>query len=237
MKLLLHNRYEYNSNSIYSIANRRGIKTDRINRNNVSSIDMINADVRYYGNTLDVDIFGDLLPINFLEVDVNILPIAPFTNRKIEIKRYSDLIGIKNKFIKPVGSKWFEAKVYAEWDTSVMNCSLQDDLVYVQDIVDFVNEVRCFCLDGNILTASVYKFSREFCPMSYEEDVRNPILGDMVKELALLYPRGVVLDFGYTSDGKWCFIEPNEAWASGLYACDASKCLDVILASQTSKSN
>lgn len=56
-----------------------------------------------------------------------------------------------------------------------------------------------------------------------------------LKELALLYPRGVVLDFGYTSDGKWCFIEPNEAWASGLYACDASKCLDVILASQTRK--
>lgn len=34
-----------------------------------------------------------------------------------------------------------------------------------------------------------------------------------------------------------CTRRPNEAWASGLYACDASKCLDVILASQTSKSN
>ncbi len=68
-----------------------------------------------------------------------------------------------------------------------------------------------------------------------DEVDRPPVLDEMVAELAPSYPRGIVLDFAYTSKHEWCFLEPNEAWASGLYGCDPELCIDVIEASQVPK--
>lgn len=241
MILLLHNRYEYNANAIYRTALGRKWHVRRVDfPHNIASVlaEIKNSDelckhtVRYYGNTWDISNANIKLPMEFLPVSIYELPNIPQTGRHICLSKLYELPEFVNKFVKPAQNKWFPAKIYASSSEIPTDCSLCTDDVYIQDVVDIVNEVRCFCLDGKILTASLYKVSRAFCPIPYESDVRDQVIDKMVEEIAPHYPAGVVLDFGYTSDGKWIFIEPNEAWASGIYTCDPSKCLDVIIESQ-----
>lgn len=190
----------------------------------------------YYGDILHGRIISEKTSIRFHPIDLKVLTETKLAKRKIELIKAGLLSVIeKDTFIKPAQEKWFTAKVYHpnEWPNRLQGgATLISDLIYAQEPVDMINEVRCFCLNGKILTASYYKLNHEYCPLGMDDVDRPEILDKMVEELAPFYPPGVVLDFAYTSKKEWCFIEPNEAWASGLYGCDPKKCLEVIEASQ-----
>lgn len=234
--LLLHLRADPNTSDIWRSAIRNGWTTERVDMTGRISIPPGTPKVRYYGNTLHGEIIQGHLPLRFLDLDLEALAKTPLTKRSVQLMRAGELGDItKASFIKPAQQKWFPAKVYQPGESpkrSQGGAGLPSDLIYVQEPIDMFNEVRCFCLDGKILTASYYRVGHEYCPLGIDDVDRPKILDEMVTELAPLYPRGVVLDFAYTSTHEWCFLEPNEAWASGLYGCDPDKCLEAIEASQ-----
>jgi hypothetical protein len=233
-RLLLHFRADCNTNDIWRAAIRSGWSTERIHDVIPPSVFEGASKVRYYGNTLHASRIADTLPFTFTPLDLTVLTKTPLTKRRVEMIRLDSLTVIdKPTFIKPAQEKWFPARVYQPGELPAPEGgTLPSDLIYVQDPIDMINEVRCFCLDGKILTASYYRIGHEYCPVGIDEVDRPKVLDEMVAELAPMYPRGVVLDFAYTSGRKWAFIEPNEAWASGVYGCDPERYLEVIEASQ-----
>ena len=137
-------------------------------------------------------------------------------------------------FIKPACQKYFEAKVYGK-DDIVFNESCQPtDWIYVQGVLDPIDEVRCFILGGKILTASYYRKNKIFEPEYFANEDIPDVLHKMTKDICELANTqyGIVLDFVKLPDGTWVFLEVNEAWASGLYDCDPNECLKVIVESQ-----
>lgn len=234
--LLLHIRADVNTNDIWRAAIQSGWTTERIDMAGRVSIPDGTPKVRYYGNTLHAEMIANKLPLTFLPLDLKILAGTPLARREVKLMSANELGELTTaRFIKPAQNKWFPYKVYQPGERpgrKLGSSVLESDLIYVQEPVDMINEVRCFCLDGKILTASYYRISHDYCPVGIDEVDRPAILDEMAAELAPHYPRGVVLDFAYTDKHEWLFLEPNEAWASGLYGCDPVKCLDVIDASQ-----
>lgn len=243
--LLLHIRADVNTNDIWRAAIRAGWTTERIDMAGRINVPPGTPKVRYYGNTLHAAQIADKLPFHFLPLDLKVLAATPLAKRSIWLCKLSELATLRKSlngytalFIKPAQEKWFPARVYESHEQVVSSeegsGSLPDDLVYVQSVTTFVNEIRCFCLNGEILTSSYYRIGAEYAPLNCDE-FRPGVIDSMVKELAPFYPPGVVLDFGYTDKGQYSFIEPNESFASGIYGCDPERCLDVIEASQVDK--
>ncbi len=54
---------------------------------------------------------------------------------------------------------------------------------------------------------------------------------NFMSEYYTTLPNAVVLDFGIIKNKGWALIEANPAWCSGLYACDPTKALEVIIKS------
>lgn len=239
--LLLHIRADVNTNDIWKAAISTGWATERVDMAGRVTIPPGTPKVRYYGNTLHAEMLGARLPVTFLPLDLTVLAQTKLTKREVRLMRAEELDSALSefawtaRFIKPAQNKWFPAKVYAAGESpkrSQGGAGLPSDFIYVQEPVDMINEVRCFCLDGRIHTASYYRLGHEYCPLGIDDVDRPEVLDQMVAELAPLYPRGVVLDFAYTDKHEWAFLEPNEAWSSGLYGCNPERCLEVIEASQ-----
>jgi hypothetical protein len=203
--------------------------------------------IRYYGNTLHAAQIKDQLPFKFLEVPACLSDprLGWITRRKIQLMTYAELKQPieKDCFIKPVHEKWFEAKVYRAGESIAANGCLPTDEIYVQEIVKFVDEVRCFVLGNEILTSSLYRIgsvawdatNEKAEDINFDTRIRDTCIPQYVKWIREYYPylpKGVVLDFGLTENGDWSFVEPNESYASGLYYCSPEKCLEVIMASQ-----
>jgi hypothetical protein len=244
--LLLHNRHTADDSDIWRVAIRNGWETTRTNalqiKQHMEGYDFI----RYYGNTLHGALIKDKLPFKFLEINPNHLANLEFyTKRKIRLMSYKDFAGFSvDKFIKPVREKWFEAKVYKAGE-KIEGSSLEGDEIYVSNVVNFIHEVRCFVLNGEVLTSSLYRINKiaydltELPPeeINFDKKIEYTPIKQYVKQICnkVNLPNGVVIDFGMLPNGEWALIEFNEAWASGLYYCDPLKCLDAIVESQVDK--
>lgn len=242
--MLLHNRFTANDNDIWAVAVKRGYNTYRTNplqvKEHIEGYDFI----RYYGNTLHKQQIEHLIPIKFHEVDYSILSkLNHYTKRNIQYIDYKDLAQpIERKcFIKPARDKWFECRVFEKGET-IFGSPLPNDKIYVSDVVNFTDEVRCFVLNGEVLTSSLYRINKvaydiadlDFEKINFDLKINDTPIPRYVKEICGKFNinYGIVMDFGLLDNGEWAFIEFNEAWASGLYCCDYEKCFDVIVSSQ-----
>lgn len=243
--LILHERHTPDDADIWRVAVRRKWVTERVNRYSVAARLSGHSVVRYYGNVLHLSMIADQLPITFHDIDPAVLATVPWaTHRDIALMRFGELPQpmTGRAFVKPVHVKWFEAKVYNPGDT-VTGAPEIDDLIYVQSVTEFIDEVRCFCLDGVILTASLYRINRVVWDQSgideslinYDDRIASTPIPGYVADLysRAKLPRALVIDFGRHLDGSWSLIEFNEPWASGLYFCDPERCFDCIVESQT----
>lgn len=238
--LLMHNRYDPDSQDIWRVAIQSGWKTQRTDFLRVEEhIKESGCDhVRYYGNTLHAGMIKNKVPFTFLELNEKegwLTRLPELTKRSISMIRYTTLLQpfIEDIFVKPVGDKWFEGKVYRAGE-SIVGGICDDDPIYVSNIINMQDEVRCFVLDDIVLTASYYRIDKIFNPQTASQDMIDNLFTPLVRQVRARtsLPRGVVLDFARIQKDEWCFIEANEAYASGLYLCDPLKCFEVIQASQ-----
>lgn len=238
--LLLHKRYTSDDGDIWREAISRGWRTARvgihpvdIERNLLPRPDL----VRYYGNTLHYDAAKDHFPIIAAEIPAaNLASMPDLTKRRIELITVADVKQpiTHSQFLKCPYTKWITARVYQPGEC--LENIMQTDQLYRQEIISFDYEIRCFVIEGRIVTASYYRnHDKNFEPKELF-DIPNE-----VREIAaeafrrFIWPKGVVFDFCRLTDGSWAFLEANECWASGLYYCDPSGCFDTIIESQSSR--
>lgn len=240
--MLLSHRYDVDTQDIWREAVRRNWRIERIGSARIDIERKLNPRpdrVRYYGNTLLVDEAEKHLPIQFSKIDPrNLIELTEFTQRRIRLIPFRDLtrpIG-ERVFVKCPYTKWIESRVYEKGETLDGFSIKPDDWIYVQEPIEIIDEIRCFVLKGEILTASFYRVNREFAPKLVDDMGLWRSLQNLAQKIfaAKAWPDGIVFDFGLTKDKRIVFIEINEAWASGLYHCVPSACFDVIVASQKS---
>lgn len=135
-------------------------------------------------------------------------------------------------FIKPPNDKSFPAQVYvgADLPTGYDEASP----VLVAEIVRWEKEFRCFILDRELMTISVYlrhgRLQREsnFAASCEELQEAEQFLSTVLTDDRVPLPRAAVLDVGFIADRGWAVVEQNAAWGSGIYGCDPIQVLEVL---------
>lgn len=139
----------------------------------------------------------------------------------------------ERKFIKPADDKCFDAKVYNVGEFKPHELISKDYPVLVSDVVNFDLEYRCFVDGTRVRTWSNY---------IYHEHVADPKFWDAIPVNTEWLPDDFVqfimdddietvpsvIDVGRIPGKGWAIIETNQAWASGLYGCDAGLALQVM---------
>jgi hypothetical protein len=141
-------------------------------------------------------------------------------------------------FIKHSVSKAFPAAVYNSRTLAEATAKiLPKALVHVGEPVAWTVEYRCFVSERVVMTISPYRRHGEI-----SEDHAN-LLGAPQAEIATAKhfaesvlgssavdcPPAFVLDVGIIDGRGWAVVEFNEAWASGIYACDPRCVLETLL--------
>lgn len=193
------------------------------------------ADVFYYGNTLHYDRVLEAgvklraRPLNPMWVnrDYGVLGRGVRAMSRAEFQRLPE----HQFFVKCVHTKWFKPQICTP-STLNPGSSKPEDILHVQEVVKFLDEVRCWVVDGRIKTWSYYRKNER--PWRYGGGSSDPHYdwAMLVAKVAHALPRATVIDVGLVGD-RWFVIEANEPWASGIYDCDPDECLKVIIADQS----
>jgi hypothetical protein len=132
-------------------------------------------------------------------------------------------------FAKPVDEKTFPAGVFD--DARLLPTYLDpNERILIASPVIFQSEYRVFLLDGKALTASRYATFGDL-DVGLDDDIGQAmVVAEEAARGSEGLPPGVVIDVGLLPRG-WAVVEANQAWGSGLYACDATLALQAIAAS------
>lgn len=193
--------------------------------------------IAVYGEDIFAEIVSEQCNIQLLKPKDHWLSTVSedFTLRKIQYGKLKEFIYLKNTFIKCSDFKSFKAGVYENINDIKGFDSLDlESMVFISEVVDWELEVRCFVLNGKIETYSTYWRNGEFDTngLSATEEIGMfTFFENFIKENHSTLPKAVVVDFGIIRDKGWALIEANPAWCSGLYACNPSKALEVIVKS------
>jgi hypothetical protein len=161
-----------------------------------------------------------------------------YTRRFIETCLYKDLM-VPNapKFIKCSDTKWFYPGIFYE-KMPVAEGISDDEMLLVQEPVDFLYEFRYFILDNEIRTGCQYKRmgvasstpSGSWITDPWLEKDARDFLNEFLKKQEV--PKAVVIDVGMVKDRGLAIIEANPAYASGIYSCNPRQVLEVVERSQ-----
>lgn len=184
-------------------------------------------------------LFGPTLAEQFglrlLEPAIDWLPRLPeeYRKRRIDLTTLGQARRLTDPaFVKPPNDKSFPAGVYsgaelpAEYD--------DDTPVLVAEVVAWEKEFRCFVLDREVRTLSVYlrdgqlQRDRDFTQTKAEEAEVRGFVETVLADARVDLPRTAVLDVGVIAARGWAVVEQNAAWGSGIYGCDPEQVLDVL---------
>jgi hypothetical protein len=201
--------------------------------------DLSRQPIFVYGEPLFTIIVTQALNHVLIEPTYNWLATLPttYTGRDIISATMEQARSLKQpRFVKLAdGMKGFEARVYRSG--ADLPHFYEDDLtVLVQEPVRWTVEYRCFVLNRQITTMSVYL--REG---SLAQDAKGDWRSDPETDAAarafceyfladdqIALPPACVVDVGLIEGRGWAVIEANPAYGSGLYGCDASQVLPVL---------
>jgi hypothetical protein len=178
-------------------------------------------EIRVYGNNIFCLILAEKLGLELISPEDDFLKKIDWnwTKRKIEIMTLSEARKVDfPAFIKPVVPKVFKAGVYSNLKALEIECT-QLELntpVYVSEVVDITAEARCFILNGQVMTMSMYEGSGNI------QEARDFVNSFIISNLSMM-PNSTVLDVGLINNRGWAVIEANAAWGAGLNGCDAAK--------------
>jgi ATP-grasp domain, R2K clade family 2 len=135
-------------------------------------------------------------------------------------------------FIKPANDKSFPARVYV--GSELPEGYDEHSPVLLAEIVTWEKEFRCFILDREPHTMSIYlrggELQREndFAASGKEMAEAQSFVGAVLADVRIPLPRATVIDIGVIAGAGWAVVEQNAAWGSGLYGCDPVQVLEVL---------
>lgn len=235
--LVLSPRFSADSQCLWQACiNLDNWKTHRAYRYNVDGVESPCV----YGEMQFCDIIAERLGLGLVEPPPEWLANLPreYTKRTVEFIRHGDLVNLeylgRRGFYKPANDKVFAHGIY-ESGRDVpskyvdINCP-----VLISDVVEFTHEYRCYVLDRDVKTHSIYEWSGAIWdPNTSEAKALSAdafsFATDVVKDSKVEMPSAFVLDVGLTENKQWMVIEANQAYASGIYQdANPSEVLPVI---------
>ncbi len=135
-------------------------------------------------------------------------------------------------FVKPPNDKRFPARVY--FPNEELPSDSADLSVLVAEIVVWEKEFRCFVLDRQLRTASLYaryavpQDEADFASTGEENAELQQFLQRLLADPQVELPRAVVVDVGVIAGRGWAVVELNAAWGAGIYGCDPAQVLEVV---------
>jgi hypothetical protein len=232
--LLLTSRFARDDQLLWQAAVRRSWNCERLRGTRVPEID--DAEIVVYAEAFYKPLIERSLHLRLLDLPEKWLVVLPDSYRLWEIREATlrEAATLRQAaFIKPPNDKSFKAKVYAS-GTELPAEYDQEMKVLVAEPVQWVDEFRCFVLDGKVRTISPYLRSGELAAndefrATSEELAEAAAFAELVAASPdVEIPRAVALDVGWIHDRGWAVVEANGAWGSGIYGCDPEAVLDVI---------
>jgi hypothetical protein len=188
-------------------------------------------DVRcVFGEILLCDIIASRADLGLLDPPDDFLPELPleWLQRQVTMfPAHAVKLWQSRAFFKPANDKVFQRGVYERGADVPLRHVSQRCPVLISEVVNFDLEVRLYCLDGVVRTAAPYLMIDE--DEASARDAGAEFGQRFLDRFADRLPSGVVLDVGRIEGGKWCVIEANQAYASGIYqGADTQAVLDVV---------
>lgn len=225
--LVLPPRYTPDSNAVRAAALELGWKIERLRSWRVQEpID----DPVLYGEPLFAAVVAPQLGLVLLEPPLDWLTSLPGPLLRREVG-FTTLAEARRRrgpaFVKPADEKSFDAKVWPEPAALPGPDRLPDHLaVLVAEPVEWSFEVRCFVVDGEVVTCSPYLRDGQLAqaadgswPATDEElALARAFASRVIGEVPL--PPAVALDVGTIAGRGWAVVEANPCWGSGVYGAD-----------------
>jgi hypothetical protein len=195
--------------------------------------------IALYGEALFTTIVAQELNHVLLEAPANWLMSLPkdYLQRELVLSTLAEARIIETpRFIKPAEGKYFAAKVYQNADELPPKESQAEGMpVYLAEPVNWLKEFRCFILERQLQTFSVYSRDGELAeiegewPLTADEvEALTNFCGMFLADAQIPMPPAFVLDIGEIEGQGWAVIEANPIWASGIYGAEPIKILPLL---------
>ena len=224
-------------------AYRRGMLTEHLTGWRVPDGFTVGGPAHLYAGPLFADAVAADLGVGLLEPPDDWLTRLPrdVLQRGIRMLTMAEAWRLRAPaFLKPPNDKSFPARLYQDGSQLPGADAVDSDTpVLASDPVRFTVEFRLYVLDGEITTGAQYAIDGDLGiePLTGHE-LEAQVLdfgARVVSECAGTLPSAVVVDVGLIADADGrggpapAVIEANAAWASGHYAADPARVLDVVL--------
>jgi hypothetical protein len=233
--LILTPRMTDDSIALWRAAGRLGWNVDRMTRFILPDDYPPLDDPVLYVEGLTAPLIAEQLGLSISEPPVDWLVTLPERYRKREI-RMMPLREAKTLterwFMKPPNDKSFEAAVRI--GAELPDGFDPDSPVLVSECVRWRVEYRCFVLDRQVRTCSIYlrdgQLQRDFGFAAPDEEVADMLAfaRSMLADPEVRLHDAAVIDIGMIEGRGWAVVEQNAPWGSGLYGSDAEEALRVI---------
>ncbi|MFF4168200.1 ATP-grasp domain-containing protein [Streptomyces sp. NPDC001741] len=231
MALILPPRLTASARALREAARRRGMRTVQLPDHDVP--DALRAgDAYLHAGPSFADAVAPALGVAPLEAPADWLARLPavFVRREIRAVPIREAYGLRRPvFVKSPNDKSIRALVYADGSRLPGPDAVDPEtVVLMSDVVVFDEEHRLYLLDGQVHTGSRYGVSGQLrpAPLSAEAVAFG---NELLSAAGHTLPSAIVVDVGVTDAGQWAVVEANAAWASGCYASDPDRALEVVL--------
>jgi len=197
--------------------------------------------VVFYGGSDVVDAVSSRFGLSLVEPSFDLLAFTPYSLRLRDVKlaSYNELGRFEAPmFVKPadVRRKAFDAGIYRDVREARLEAPLDPEMpVLVAEPIEFLEEYRCFVLDGTVVATSTYlRFGRpSWRPFDERGTTPLPLraqelCAQLLTAPGLPLPRAFVVDVGLIEGRGWGVVEYNPAWCSSLLGCNPESVLPVL---------
>ncbi len=203
----------------------------------------------FYGGTDVADAVAARFDLALVEPPFDLLVRTPYALRlrAVEYARYDELEPFNTPtFVKPADPrrKAFDAGIYRDVREARLESALDPRMpVLVAEPVEWLEEHRCFILDGGVVAFSPYlrfgrpvwrPFDRESGPVPLPPQVHE-FCRRLLSSPELSLPPAFVVDIGYVDGRGWAVVEYNPAWCSSLLGADPAGALSAIARASCSR--
>src|SRR5688572_28023698 len=221
--LILSPRYTEDSQQLWQAAMRQGWSVERLHGWQVSEHLRAAEEPVLYIDGLMGPMIAEQLGLMLPEPPADRLPRLPaeYRLRDVRLTSLGVARGLLPAFVKPPNDKSFSARVNA---LCVMPEHIDDDMpVLVAEPVVWEREYRCFVLDRQVRTCSVYlsrgelQRAHDFAASAEELSEIEQLADSVQGDARIALPCACVLDTGVIADRGWAVVKINAAWGAGIY--------------------